>query len=153
MHIRIFVKCNKQAEARASACFDGRMQMNKKVQMILLVITIIVVGVFSYLIYLWEFATSIGILSVEDGIYSGEFKGKNFNGNGTFKSSLGAKYEGQWVDGEMSGYGVMTFADGSKYEGEFEHGSFHGKGKITQADGKVTKGIFENGVLKNEISN
>lgn len=124
------------------------MDKYRKIQILLLVILIVAIGAFIYLMYAWNFAYSSGVLITEDGTYTGEFKGKVFNGQGLFESVVGVKYEGQWKDGEMEGYGVMTFANGSKYEGEFKDGLYNGTGKITQSDGKVIEGIWENGKLK-----
>lgn len=120
----------------------------KKVQIWLLIILLIAIVTFCYLIFTWNFAYSSGVLITEDGTYTGEFKGKVFNGQGFFESVIGAKYEGQWKNGEMEGYGVMTFVNRSKYEGEFKDGLYNGKGKMTQPDGKVIEGIWESGKLK-----
>lgn len=120
----------------------------KKIQSSLLIILIVAIGTFSYLMYSWNFARTIGKLTTDDGTYIGEFKGKMFDGEGTFAFSTGIKYKGHWSDGKIEGFGVLTFADGSKYEGEFKNGLYNGEGKITQADGTVIKGIWENGKLK-----
>ena len=124
------------------------MDKYKKIQIALLVILIMAIGIFSYLMYSWNYAYSNGTLTTDHGVYNGEFKGKMFNGQGTFIFSSGSKYVGQWCDGEMEGHGVITFTDGSKFEGEFKDGFYNGKGKITQADGTVIEGVWENGKLK-----
>lgn len=123
------------------------MDKQRKIQIILLIVLLGSIGAFCYLVCSWNYAYSKGTLVTEDGTYTGEFRGKDFYGNGTFESSLGVIYKGEWKDGEMQGYGIMTFANGSKYEGEFKHGLCSGKGKMTQANGTVTEGVWENGKL------
>jgi hypothetical protein len=43
-----------------------------------------------------------------------------WNGQGTFTTSNGSKYEGEWKNGERHGQGTHTYPDGSKYEGEYK---------------------------------
>ena len=46
------------------------------------------------------------------GIYTGEWKGGNPNGYGTFILDDGV-YEGEWKDGEFDGQGTLTWTSGS----------------------------------------
>jgi hypothetical protein len=123
------------------------MDKYKKIQILLLVILIGALLVFAYLMYSWNFAYSAGTFTSEDGVYTGEFKGKIFHGQGTFRFSTGIVYEGQWIDGRMEGYGTMIFTNGSKYEGQLEDGFFHGEGKMILEDGTVIDGIWDHGEL------
>jgi hypothetical protein len=65
------------------------------------------------------------------GEYTGEFKGDEMHGEGTFNWKSGAKYQGVWEFGKKSGYGIMIFRDGSKYEGNWLKDNRHGEGTMT----------------------
>ena len=54
--------------------------------------------------------------------------GNCVNGQGTYISANGAKYEGEWKDNKLNGQGTFTYADGGKYEGEWKDGKRDGQG-------------------------
>jgi hypothetical protein len=49
----------------------------------------------------------------------GDEDGK-WNGQGTFTTSNGSKYEGELKNGERHGQGTHTYPDGSKFEGDYK---------------------------------
>ncbi len=79
------------------------------------------------------------------GIYTGEWKKEQPEGQGTFTDSDGGVYEGEWEDGKRSGTGTFTNSDGDVYEGEFKDDKPNGTGTISLADGRVYEGEFKDG--------
>lgn len=114
------------------------MDKYKKIQKALLAILLISIGTFCYLMYSWNFAHHEGTWENEDGIYTGEFKGKIMHGTGEFKFTNGAVYNGEWKDGIIEGLGRLTFFNGDYQEGEFKDGLlFNGKMVSKKEDGTV----------------
>ena len=64
-----------------------------------------------------------------EGIYEGEWKDGQPNGQGTWTSPKGANYVGEWKDGKEHGQGTMTYANGKKEVGEFKDGEYVGEFK------------------------
>jgi len=108
---------------------------------------VLVIGIFSYVIYTTNYAYSKHGEVTDDGTYYGEFKGLKYDGLGTLNFETGITYKGEWKEGYMEGYGVLISKDGSKYEGEFSEGFFDGNGKITTAKGKIYEGVWKKGKL------
>ena len=65
------------------------------------------------------------------------------NGQGTFTTSNGSKYEGEWKNGERHSQGTHTFPDGSTYEGEYKD-DWELNGTQYDKNGKIT-GKYVNG--------
>ena len=82
-----------------------------------------------------------------DGKYVGEWKGGNFNGQGTMTWPDGSKYIGQWRDDEREGQGTAIWADGTKYIGQFKNNQLNGQGTLYKNDVIVSKGEFVNGIF------
>lgn len=119
---------------------------NKKGMYILISICIIV---FAYLIASWTILPHQATVEYPgDGTYTGEFRGKLFEGQGTFTSVNGCVYTGEFKDGQFHGQGTMTFINGSKYKGAWNNGQMNGKGTLIQSDGSKISGIWEKGKLK-----
>ena len=45
-------------------------------------------------------------------------------GNGTYTSSQGDKYEGQWMNDQLNGQGSYTAADGTRLNGAWRNNRF-----------------------------
>lgn len=78
------------------------------------------------------------------GLYTGEWKGGEPNGQGTFTTEKSSVIEGVWADG-LNGTGTVTSADGEVYEGEIRDGKPNGTGSFTSADGDVYEGEWKDG--------
>lgn len=118
--------------------------VNKK-RKILYTILIVAILCFCSFYYYINYFHYMGRIVTEHGLYTGEFRGMQFNGFGKFDFSNGVIYEGQWKGNIMEGYGKMTFVDGSKYEGEFKEGYMSGNGKMTTSNGTVKIGEWDKG--------
>lgn len=119
---------------------------NKKGMYFLIIVSILV---FAYFIASWTILPHEATIEYPGhGTYSGEYKGKLFDGQGTYASINGCVYTGEFKEGQYHGQGAMTFANGDKYSGAWCCGQMHGKGIITHADGSKVLGIWENGKLK-----
>ena len=80
-----------------------------------------------------------------EGIYEGEWKDGQPNGQGTYTSTSGDTYVGEWKDGKKNGQGTMTWANGNTYVGEWKDNEKHGQGTMTYANGKKEVGEFKDG--------
>lgn len=78
------------------------------------------------------------------GLYTGEWKGGEPNGQGTFTTEKSSVIEGVWADG-LNGTGTVTSADGEVYEGEIRDGKPNGTGSLTRANGDVYEGEWKDG--------
>lgn len=78
------------------------------------------------------------------GLYTGEWKGGEPNGHGTFTTEKASVIEGDWADG-LNGTGTVTSADGEVYEGEIRDGKPNGTGSLTRANGDVYEGEWKDG--------
>ena len=76
-----------------------------------------------------------------NGVYVGEFRNGQPNGQGTFTSPHGGKYIGEFRDNKFDGQGTLT-SPGGKYVGEFRNGAPNGQGTFTSADGTKYVGEF-----------
>ena len=84
-----------------------------------------------------------GTLTFSSGkTFVGEFKDGDFHG-GTATYPDGRKYEGEWKDWRYHGQGTETFPDGSKYVGEYKRGKKQGLGTMTNKDGSKFDGEWE----------
>jgi len=109
------------------------------------------IAVFAYLMASWTVLPHQATIEFPgEGTYSGELRGKLFDGQGTFTSVNGCVYTGEFKEGDFHGQGTMTFMDGSEYTGEWSYGKMDGKGTITKADGSKISGIWEKGKLIND---
>jgi len=85
----------------------------------------------------------------KDGKYVGDIENKVPNGQGTFTSPDGKKYDGEWKDGTYHGHGTYTFGkgkwEGDKYFGEYKNGKKDGQGTYTFSDGRKYVGEFKDG--------
>ena len=113
--------------------------------------------------------SSFRTISIDGGIYEGQFKngmrcgyGKftgengyfyegNYNndlpdGKGREETGDGSVYEGDFVNGKKTGKGRYIFGEGNwkgdKYEGDFLDGKFHGKGKYFHSNGNIYEGDY-----------
>lgn len=84
-------------------------------------------------------------------VYTGEFDGKNLQGNGTTSFSNGDLYVGQYKDGVFNGYGIYLWSDNENYEGYWLDGVYHGLGTYTYTSGAYQYGIWENDALVTPI--
>lgn len=84
------------------------------------------------------------------GIYAGEFKDHQPNGQGMLSFPDGERYVGEFKNGERSGQGTTTFPDGRKYVGEFKNGQPNGRGSSTLANGGKYVGEFRNGLTNGQ---
>ena len=81
----------------------------------------------------------------DKGVYVGEKKDGQPQGQGTLTFSSGKTYVGEFKDGDFHGKGTATFPDGRKYEGEWKHWRFHGQGTETFPNGKKYVGGWKDG--------
>ena len=86
-----------------------------------------------------------GVENKEKNKYEGEFKNKNFNGQGKLSKITGETYEGNFVDGKYHGKGKLTKETGEKYEGNFNMEVYDGEGDLLKTDGEHYVGHFKNG--------
>ena len=63
-----------------------------------------------------------------DGVYKGEWKNDQPDGQGTFWNNEGNIYDGKWVNGQMDGFGKFVQVDGSVYNGQWVDHLKHGEG-------------------------
>ena len=77
-----------------------------------------------------------------NGVYVGEFRNGQPNGQGTFAYADGGKYVGELRDGMPNGQGTATYANGQKCVGEFQNGGLNGQGTATHPDGRKYVGEF-----------
>ncbi|GAB6109139.1 S-layer homology domain-containing protein [Fusibacter bizertensis] len=80
-------------------------------------------------------------------IYTGEFDGKNLQGNGMTSFSNGDLYIGQYKDGKFNGYGIYLWSDNENYEGYWANDVYHGLGTYTYVSGAYQYGEWENDAL------
>jgi hypothetical protein len=64
----------------------------------------------------------------DGGNYKGEFKNRQFHGQGTYTWANGGKYVGEFKDSKRDGQGTYTFANGDKYVGEWKNDMPNGQG-------------------------
>lgn len=79
------------------------------------------------------------------GIYTGDLKGGEPNGDGVLRLDNGDRYEGQFLEGLFHGEGTYTWKNGAVYRGEFENGEIHGQGVYTSSSGELQEGRWEKG--------
>ena len=81
------------------------------------------------------------------GFYNeGEWKGGKQNGKGIEKGIQGETYVGEFKDDKRNGKGTLELADGEIYEGNWLDGKKHGKGKTIYPNGDIYEGDFANGL-------
>lgn len=118
------------------------------------IILLICLATFAFLISSWTFLPSTGTIEVTgEGVYTGEFRGKQFHGQGTWTSDMGPVYVGEFKNGYFNGYGTMTFVNDAKYEGYWKDGYMDGEGKMTFPDGHVHEGIWDASEFLGDHSN
>lgn len=84
-----------------------------------------------------------GILKFPDGEERrGTFVAGQLHGKGSILYANQTRYEGQLRAGEPSGQGRMEFSDGQLYEGAFVSGKYQGKGKLKYSTGGQYEGDF-----------
>jgi len=122
---------------------------NRKGMYILIAIAVLI---FAYLAASWTILPHQATVEYPgEGTYSGQFKGKVFDGQGTFTSVTGCVYTGEFESGQYHGQGTMTFQNGVKYSGGWSAGKMNGQGTITKPDGSRISGIWENGKFKKTL--
>ncbi|MDH8676531.1 S-layer homology domain-containing protein [Fusibacter bizertensis] len=84
-------------------------------------------------------------------VYTGEFDGKNIQGNGMTKFANGDLYIGQYKDGVFNGYGIYLWSDNENYEGYWLEGAYHGLGTYTYISGAYQYGEWEDDALVTPI--
>jgi antitoxin component YwqK of YwqJK toxin-antitoxin module len=99
----------------------------------------------------------IGIDSSEAGLYIGEFKNSQRDGEGTaYWSEYSTQtkvpvllYTGKWKQNKRDGIGIEYDLKGKPvYEGNFTNDSRNGAGKLFKPDGTATEGVWVNGSNK-----
>lgn len=89
----------------------------------------------------------VKITLLDGNIFEGECNDgtldRQINGQGTYVSPSGSKYEGEWKNGEMNGQGTFTWSDGDNYVGEFKNGGSHGQGTFNYNDGRKYVGEWK----------
>ena len=76
--------------------------------------------------------------------YVGQFRNGDFS-KGTFTRSNGEVYTGEFKGMSFDGQGELTFPDGSKYVGGFKDGKFDGQGTSISPDGTKVEGEWKDG--------
>ena len=75
------------------------------------------------------------------------------DGEGTYTSPNGDKYEGEFKDGKQDGQGTTTYSYGEKYEGEYLRGKRHGRWMNYSSSGEVKSYyLYKNGEHSGEIT-
>jgi len=87
-----------------------------------------------------------------NGVYVGEFRNGQPNGQGTFTAPDGTKYVGEFKDNTFDGQGSLTYLDGTKYVGEFRNGALNGQGTFTAPDGTKYVGEFKDNTFDGQGS-
>ena len=64
---------------------------------------------------------------------------------GTQTAANGNNYVGEWKGGNYEGQGTFTFLNGGQYIGEFKNGVNDGQGTFWQENGNIYVGEFKNG--------
>ena len=78
----------------------------------------------------------------DKGVYVGEKKDGQPQGQGTLTYSSGKTFVGEFKDGDIHG-GTATYPDGRKYEGEWKDWRYHGQGTETFPDGSKYVGEYK----------
>ena len=71
---------------------------------------------------------------------------------GTFTLSDDGIYVGEWRDDNMNGQGTFTWSDGSKYVGAYKNDKFNGQGTYTTPGGTIEEGIFKDSVYLGTVA-
>jgi len=80
------------------------------------------------------------------GLYEGEFKSNNLNGQGKMTYGDGAVYIGEFRNGLRDGKGTLTYPnEAGLYIGEFRNNLSHGKGALSLRNGMRYEGQFVSG--------
>ena len=90
-----------------------------------------------------------GTLTTDDYVYVGDFKDRQFNGQGKITYSNGTVYEGEFKNNFYHGFGRLSYENGAKYEGEFQEGNYEGQGLYTIGSAWY-EGIYENNKLNGQ---
>ena len=79
--------------------------------------------------------------------YVGEWKGGEYNGQGTLTYADGEQWKGEWQeDQRLNGLGTIKYFDGVEWKGEWKDGKrLNGQGTINHADGTRYVGDYKNG--------
>ncbi len=85
-----------------------------------------------------------GVETARDGVYAGEFKIGERDGQGVLTYLNGNKYSGGFKNGKPDGLGVFKAMDGFEYTGQIKDGKFHGEGIAITSDKQKLEGIWEN---------
>ena len=96
-----------------------------------------------------SYGQDVGTINYPNGgIYVGEVRNDQPNGQGTYTFASGSIYVGEFRDGQRNGQGTFTWGpgdfEGDVYVGEFRDGNRHGQGTFTWADGDVYVGEYRN---------
>ena len=99
--------------------------------------------------YIGDFEENIrsgsGIMRYRDGSeYQGHWAEDEPQGSGQLRSALGI-YTGEFVGGKYEGQGEIVHADGSSYRGRFKAGLYDGFGELKDSSGAVLRAFFEAG--------
>jgi hypothetical protein len=87
--------------------------------------------------------TGNGTRTLENGVYTGDWKDGLQHGQGTFRFENGV-YTGDWKDGMRHGQGTLTTENGVIYTGGFKENLLHGEG-IVSFEGVDKSVKFNNG--------
>ena len=79
------------------------------------------------------------------GSYVGEFKNREFFGQGTIIFPDGSKYVGELKNSKPDGQGKWTSNNGAMYVGSWRNGKKNGWGTFTLPNGQSLSGRFEDG--------
>ncbi len=86
----------------------------------------------------------------QGGTYSGQLRGGEPHGRGSWTHPDGRQYDGTFRNGKIEGFGTMLFPGGERFTGEFKDGTAHGEGTMTHPDGRRITGTWVDGVYQAE---
>ena len=79
-----------------------------------------------------SYGQDVGTINYPNGgIYVGEVRNDQPNGQGTYTFASGSVYVGEFRDGNRHGQGTFTWADGDVYVGEYRNDQRNGQGLVS----------------------
>ena len=83
--------------------------------------------------------------------YSGEWKGDQKHGQGTFRWENGMSYTGQWANNRRNGEGTFIWPNKQQFVGMWVNDQRTGPGRLTMPDGSVMEGVWTKDILNGKV--
>lgn len=93
--------------------------------------------------YIMKFSPDLG--------YTGEWKGDNKHGKGTFRWENGMSYEGDWANNRRNGQGKFTWPTKQYFDGQWTNDLRNGPGVLVMPDGSRMEGVWTKDILNGKV--